>query len=120
MPKCCCAQAATSVIRNRPTHGERHAQLVPLLFGLDRRQSATSPEPNECRDTIKASARIERPPTYMAERLEECRRVMRDHASLYLHCDPTASHYLKIICDAVFGPRKHQNPWGQTAKPTSV
>ena len=47
--------------------------------------------------------------TYMAERLEECRRVMRDHASLYLHCDPTASHYLKIVCDAVFEPRNFRN-----------
>ena len=41
--------------------------------------------------------------TYMAERLEECRRIMREHASVYLHCDPNASHYLKIVCDGVFG-----------------
>ena len=47
--------------------------------------------------------------TYMAERLEECRRVMRSHASLYLHCDPTASHYLKLLCDSVFGPRNFRN-----------
>ena len=47
--------------------------------------------------------------SYMAERLEECRRVMRSHASLYLHCDPTASHYLKLLCDSVFGPRNFRN-----------
>ena len=47
--------------------------------------------------------------TYMAERLEECRRVMRSDASLYLHCDPTASHYLKLLCDSVFGPRNFRN-----------
>ena len=47
--------------------------------------------------------------TYMAERLEECRRVMRDHASLYLHCDPTASHYLKLVCDGVFEPSNFRN-----------
>ncbi|MBZ0146439.1 MAG: restriction endonuclease, partial [Pseudorhodoplanes sp.] len=39
----------------------------------------------------------------MAARLIELRRVMKPHGSLYLHCDPTASHYLKIIMDAVFG-----------------
>ena len=31
------------------------------------------------------------------------------HASLYLHCDPTASHYLKLLCDSVFGPRNFRN-----------
>jgi site-specific DNA-methyltransferase (adenine-specific) len=41
----------------------------------------------------------------MAQRLHELRRVLRSTGSLYLHCDPTASHYLKIILDAVFGAR---------------
>jgi DNA modification methylase len=40
----------------------------------------------------------------MAVRLLELRRVMKSDASIYLHCDPTASHYLKLIMDAVFGP----------------
>jgi site-specific DNA-methyltransferase (adenine-specific) len=40
----------------------------------------------------------------MAPRLVELRRVMKATASLYLHCDPTASHYLKLLLDAVFGP----------------
>jgi len=39
----------------------------------------------------------------MAPRLQELRRVMKPTASIYLHCDPTASHYLKILMDAVFG-----------------
>ncbi|MDE2844210.1 MAG: site-specific DNA-methyltransferase, partial [Chloroflexota bacterium] len=39
----------------------------------------------------------------MAVRLLEMRRVMNDTASIYLHCDPTASHYLKLLMDAVFG-----------------
>lgn len=39
----------------------------------------------------------------MAARLILIRRVMKPTASLYLHCDPTASHYLKIILDAIFG-----------------
>ena len=41
----------------------------------------------------------------MAVRLLELHRVLKPTGSLYLHCDPTASHYLKILLDAVFGPR---------------
>ena len=40
----------------------------------------------------------------MAPRLVELRRVLKPAGSIYLHCDPTASHYLKILMDAVFGP----------------
>ncbi len=39
----------------------------------------------------------------MAPRLVELRRVLKPTGSLYLHCDPTASHYLKLLMDAVFG-----------------
>lgn len=41
----------------------------------------------------------------MAPRLVELHRVLASTGSLYLHCDPTASHYLKLLLDAVFGPR---------------
>jgi adenine specific DNA methylase Mod len=37
----------------------------------------------------------------MAPRLVELRRVLKATGSLYLHCDPTASHYLKLLCDAI-------------------
>jgi DNA modification methylase len=40
----------------------------------------------------------------MAPRLIELRRVLKPTGSIYLHCDPTASHYLKLVMDAVFGP----------------
>lgn len=40
----------------------------------------------------------------MAPRLTELRRVMKPTGSIYLHCDPAASHYLKMLMDAVFGP----------------
>lgn len=40
----------------------------------------------------------------MAPRLVECRRVLKKTGSMYLHCDPAASHYLKMLMDAVFGP----------------
>jgi site-specific DNA-methyltransferase (adenine-specific) len=45
----------------------------------------------------------------MAIRLIELRRVLRPTGSLYLHCDPTASHYLKILLDAVFGRENFRN-----------
>ncbi len=41
----------------------------------------------------------------MAVRLLELHRVLKPTGSLYLHCDPTASHYLKILLDAVFGAK---------------
>jgi adenine specific DNA methylase Mod len=44
--------------------------------------------------------------TMMAPRLVELRRVLKPTGSLYLHCDPTASHYLKMLMDAIFGPAK--------------
>lgn len=45
----------------------------------------------------------------MAPRLIELHRVMKPTASIYLHCDPTASHYLKILMDAVFGSKAFRN-----------
>ncbi len=45
----------------------------------------------------------------MAPRLIELKRVLKDTGSTYLHCDPTASHYLKILMDAVFGPVNFKN-----------
>ena len=40
---------------------------------------------------------------FMGVRLMEMRRVLREDGSIYLHCDPTASHYLKALMDAIFG-----------------
>jgi adenine specific DNA methylase Mod len=42
----------------------------------------------------------------MAIRLVELHRSLKPTGSIYLHCDPTASHYLKLVLDAVFGPDK--------------
>jgi DNA modification methylase len=54
--------------------------------------------------------------TMMAPRLVELRRVLKPTGSLYLHCDPTASHYLKLLCDAVLGKDNFQNEivWQRT------
>ena len=46
---------------------------------------------------------------YMAIRLMEMRRLLKSTGSLYLHCDPTASHYLKLLMDSVFGRSNFQN-----------
>jgi len=43
--------------------------------------------------------------SYMAERLVEIRRVLKPTGSVYLHCDKTANHYLKLLLDAIFGAR---------------
>ena len=45
----------------------------------------------------------------MGVRLIEMRRILKDTGSLYLHCDPTASHYLKCLLDSVFGPKNFRN-----------
>jgi len=47
--------------------------------------------------------------TMMSARLVELHRVLKPTGSLYLHCDPTASHYLKLLLDAVFGPVNFRN-----------
>ena len=57
----------------------------------------------------------------MTPRLVELRRVLKPTGSIYLHCDPTASHYLKVLMDTVFGKENFRNeivrrfryaPWG--------
>ena len=61
---------------------------------------------------------------YMAARLLEMRRVLKPTGSIYLHCDPTMSHYLKLVMDAIFGRRSFRseivwrrvNPTGRGAK----
>lgn len=45
----------------------------------------------------------------MAVRLLEMRRLLKDTGSIYLHCDPTASHYLKMLMDAIFGNAAFRN-----------
>ena len=60
--------------------------------------------------------------TMMSSRLVELRRVLKPAGSLYLHCDPTASHYLKLLCDAVMGTTNYQNEivWKRTSAHSSA
>jgi len=54
--------------------------------------------------------------TNMTIRLVELHRVLKSTGSLYLHCDPTASHYLKIVLDTIFGVQNFRNEiiWKRT------
>lgn len=54
--------------------------------------------------------------TMMAIRLKELHRVLKPTGSIYLHCDPTASHYIKLLLDATFGPDNFRNEivWKRT------
>ena len=58
----------------------------------------------------------------MAVRLLELHRVLKDTGSLYLHCDPTASHYLKLLLDGVFGPERFRSEiiWKRTSSHNSA
>jgi len=47
--------------------------------------------------------------TYMAQRIVEMHRVLKSTGSLYLHCDPTASHYMKAVLDEIFGKDNFRN-----------
>ncbi|NIZ40360.1 DNA methyltransferase [Entomospira entomophila] len=47
--------------------------------------------------------------TYMTQRLIEMHRILKSTGSLYLHCDPTASHYLKVVLDQIFGKNNFRN-----------
>jgi len=55
--------------------------------------------------------------TMMAPRLVELRRVLKPTGSIYLHCDPTASHYLRVLMDSIFRPERFINEivWKRTS-----
>ena len=58
----------------------------------------------------------------MAPRLVELRRVLKSTGSIYLHCDPTASHYLKLLMDSIFGPQQFRNEviWKRSHPPVDA
>ena len=58
----------------------------------------------------------------MAQRLLAMKRILKDSGSIYLHCDPTAGHYLKLLMDAIFGDKQFRNEivWGYKASNSPV
>ena len=57
---------------------------------------------------------------YMANRLRECKRVLKSTGSIYLHCDPTMSHYLKLVMDGVFDNFLNEIIWRRTGSHNKV
>ena len=53
---------------------------------------------------------------FLSVRLLEMHRILKDTGSIYLHCDPTASHYIKMCMDAIFGKKNFRNEivWAYT------
>ena len=60
--------------------------------------------------------------SFMCVRLFELYRILKPTGSLYLHCDPTASHYLKALCDSIFGAQSFRNEviWGYRGMPSKA
>ena len=60
--------------------------------------------------------------SYMTERLLIMQRILKSTGSIYLHCDPTASHYIKTLMDAIFGHQNFQNEiiWRRTSAHNSA
>ena len=59
---------------------------------------------------------------YMGVRVIEMKRLLKSTGSMYLHCDPTASHYLKLLMDAAFGKGQFRNEvvWGYRGMPSGA
>lgn len=83
--------------------GARKAALVDLVKWIAERKD-------------RGSKNIAAYLAMMATRLIELHRVLKDTGSLYLHCDPTASHYLKMLLDTIFGTKNFRNEivWRRT------
>ena len=72
---------------------EQHKNLAAYLFAIKQTSSKT----NYCYLV------------YMSIRLLEMHRILKNTGSIYLHCDPTMSHYLKIVMDLIFGEKNFRN-----------
>ncbi|MCY4568972.1 MAG: DNA methyltransferase, partial [Candidatus Poribacteria bacterium] len=88
------AQDARADIEHRAYTNETYSALNNCLKGYDLvLQNVVSGSRGEMRAYL----------AFMGPRLAEMHRVLTQNGSIYLHCDPTASHYLKGIMDAIFG-----------------
>ena len=76
----------------------RHPKLREIAFLIDFARQSDTPQ-NSMGSYILS----------MALRLQAIHNVLKPTGSLYLHCDPTASHYLKLAMDSIFGKQHFQN-----------
>ncbi|MBK9972577.1 MAG: restriction endonuclease subunit M [Acidimicrobiaceae bacterium] len=92
------------------------------------REMTTGGAPTKVADALEAMHRLIGPSdmlsylVMMTARLIELRRALKQTGSLYLHCDPVASHYLKIILDSIFGIENFRNEviWKRTSAHSSA
>ena len=94
------AQEARREVASLARESDTYAALNDALYGYDYvLQKATSGPPSATRAYL----------AFMGPRLVECHRVLHPTGSMYLHCDSTASHYLKGLMDAIFGSANFKN-----------
>ncbi len=84
---------------------EAESTYQELLIDAEEQVSSTIQGLRQCLNEIPMMAYL----VMMTVRIVEMHRILKETGSLYLHCDPTASHYLKIILDAVFGTQNFKN-----------
>jgi site-specific DNA-methyltransferase (adenine-specific) len=82
--------------------------LDPPFFTQKVQKSKTRDNAQEYYFTDTWSS-IEAYKLFMRQRIEECRRTLRDTGSIFVHCDSSASHHLRLILDEVFGPDNFQS-----------
>ena len=97
------AESAYGYLTNTSQHGGRVADNVSILL-----------------DSLVSGLGKNQMTAYLVEmsvRLIELHRVLKPTGSVYLHCDPSASHYLKILMDAILGPENFRNEivWKRTS-----
>jgi len=93
-------QEARREVASLARESDTYAALNDALYGYDYvLQKATSGPPSATRAYL----------AFMGPRLVECHRVLHPTGSMYLHCDSTASHYLKGLMDAIFGSANFKN-----------
>ncbi|HXX78455.1 MAG TPA: site-specific DNA-methyltransferase, partial [Ktedonobacteraceae bacterium] len=82
--------------------------LDPPFFTQKVQKSKTRDNTQEYRfsDTW---ANIEEYKTFLARRIEQCRRVLKDTGSIFVHCDSSASHHIRLILDDIFGSEYFQS-----------
>ena len=94
------AEKARTEIRQLAREKDTYKRLNNCLEGYDMvLQNAVSGQPASLRAYL----------AFMGPRIAEMHRVLRDDGSIYLHCDPSASHYLKGMMDAIFGAANFRN-----------
>jgi len=92
--------------------GPRVESTYQYLTNFSRHQGAVSTEVSALVGALRKAIGTNQMMAYLVEmtvRLAELHRVLKPTGSLWLHCDPTASHYLKIVLDSIFGPDNFLN-----------